>query len=125
MIEEAPAVWMRREFPARSDLRRATVFISGLGFYELHLNGRKVDNHFFNIAAAEYDKTLPYLVHDVTAMVLEGDNAIGVTLGNGHFNPVVPFRHREYASDFIDTPRLRCELLLEYEDGRSELVLSR
>lgn len=121
-IREAPAVWMRKEFAAEKKLRQATAFISGLGFYELYLNGAKIDDHYFNIAAADYEKTVPYLVHDLTESMKQGANAVGVILGNGHFNPIVPFMHREYASDFIDTPRLWCEILLEYEDGSSQVL---
>jgi alpha-L-rhamnosidase len=123
-IKEAPAVWLRKEFSAKKDLRQATVFISGLGFYELYLNGEKVDNSYFNTAKADYSKSVPYLAHDVTDKVVEGGNTIGTILGNGHFNPVVPFLHREYASDFIETPRLRCELVLDYEDGNREVIAS-
>ncbi|MCP4312673.1 MAG: family 78 glycoside hydrolase catalytic domain [Bacteroidetes bacterium] len=119
---EAPAVWLRKEFPAKKELRRATAFVSGLGFYELYLNGEKLDGNYFNTAIADYSKSVPYLAHDVTDKVVEGINTIGTILGNGHFNPVVPFLHREYASDFIETPRLRCELVLEYEDGSSEVI---
>lgn len=121
-IKEAPAVWLRKEFSAKKDLRRATAFVSGLGFYELYLNGEKVDGSYFNTAIADYSKSIPYLAHDVTDKVVEGGNTIGTILGNGHFNPVVPFLHREYASDFIETPRLRCELVLEYEDGSRQLI---
>lgn len=123
-IDEAPAVWMRKEFTAKERPRRATAYVSGLGFYELHLNGRKTDDCFFNTTIHDYGKSLPYLVHDVTGQIQAGDNTIGVILGNGYFNPVIPSLLREYANDFIDTPRLRCELLLEYEDGGRELIVS-
>ncbi len=124
-IEEAPAVWLRREFPASGKpFRRATVYISGPGFYELYLNGRRIDDHFLNCAPYDFDKAVPYQVHDVTNLIRAGTNAIGVILGNGYFNPVIPSALREYAADWIDTPRMRFELLLEYEDGTNQNIVS-
>jgi alpha-L-rhamnosidase len=124
-IKEAPAVWMRKEFKSESGkLRRATLFISGLGLYEAYLNGRKINDHLLTVSPYDFSKTVPYHSHDVTRLVKEGENGLGIILGNGYFNPVIPSLLREYAADFIDTPRLRCELLLEFENGSSRLVPS-
>jgi len=124
-VTEAPAVWMRKEFKSEGrKLRRATLFISGLGLYEPYLNGRKINDHLLNVSPHDFGKTVPYHVHEVTAHVKIGENTLGVILGNGYFNPVIPSLLREYAFDFIDTPRLKCELQLEYENGPTQLVVS-
>lgn len=124
-ITEAPAVWMRKEFQSEDKkLRKATLFISGLGLYEAYINGRKINDHLVNVAPHDFSKTVPYHVHDVTDFIEKGENALGVILGNGYFNPVVPSLLREYAFDFIDTPKLKCELQLEYEDGSTQLIVS-
>ncbi|MCP4450391.1 MAG: hypothetical protein GY809_02945, partial [Planctomycetes bacterium] len=124
-INEAPAVWMRKAFKSESGkLRRATLFISGLGLCEAYLNGRRINDHLLTVCPYDFGKTVPYHSHDVTRLVKEGENALGIILGNGYFNPVIPSLLREYAADFIDTPRLRCELLLEFENGSSRLVPS-
>ena len=124
-IKEAPAVWMRKEFKSEDNkLLRATVYISGLGLYELYLNGSKINNHLLTVSAHDFGKTVPYHVHDVTDLIEKGGNAIGVILGNGYLNPVIPSALREYAADYINTPRLRFELQLDYEDGSSRRVLS-
>ena len=107
-ITEAPAVWMRKEFKSKGKkLRRATLFISGLGLYEAYVNGSKINDHLLTVSPHDFSKTVPYHVHDVTGRIEDGENALGVILGNGYFNPVVPSLLREYAFDFIDTPRLR------------------
>lgn len=124
-VKEAPAVWMRKKFAsAEKSLLRATLTISGLGLYEAYLNGQKINDHLLTVSAHDYCKSVPYHVHDVTELVKKGDNAVGVILGNGYFNPVIPSLLREYAADFIETPRLRCELLLEYTDGSSQIIPS-
>ena len=88
-IDEAPAVWLRKEFSAPGKpLRSARVCVSGLGYYELYINGTKANDHHLNVAPYDYDKAVPYQVHDITQLLRSGDNAIGVMLGNGYFNPV-------------------------------------
>jgi alpha-L-rhamnosidase len=124
-IEEAPAVWLRKEFSASGkNLRSARACVSGLGFYELYINGKKVNDQYINVAPYDYDKAVPYQVHDVTQFLHGGTNAIGVILGNGYFNPVVPSLLREYAADFIDTPRMLLSMVLEYDDGSVQRVVS-
>lgn len=124
-ITEAPAVWMRKDFTSEGGaLRKATLSISGLGLYEPYLNGRKINDHLLNVSPHDFGKTVPYHTHDVTAHVRNGENTLGVILGNGYFNPIVPSLLREYAFDFIDTPRLKCDLQLEYEDGSTQSVVS-
>ncbi len=123
-VEDAPAVWFRKEFVARKKLHRATVYVSGLGFYELYLNRQRVGDSYFHTTVYDYGKSVPYLVHDVTSKIRNSNNAMGVILGNGFFNPVIPGTLREYANDFINTPQLKCELKLEYTDGTVDYVVS-
>jgi len=123
-VGEAPAVWLRKEFVAQKKLHRATAYVSGLGFYELYLNGQRVGDSYFHTTIYDYGKTVPYLVHDVTGKIKSGGNAIGVILGNGFFNPVIPGTLREYANDFINTPQLKCGIKLEYSDGTFDYVVS-
>lgn len=124
-VKEAPAVWMRKEFTTENKkLCRATLFISGLGLYEPYLNGCKINDNLLNVSPHDFGKTVPYHVHEVTDLIEKGDNTLGVILGNGYYNPVIPSLLREYAADYINTPRLRCELQLEYEDGSSQMLLT-
>lgn len=124
-VMEAPAVWMRKEFKtANKKLRRATLYISGLGLYEPYLNGRKINDHLLTVSPHDFGKTVPYHVHNVTNLVVKGKNTLGVILGNGYYNPVIPSLLREFAADYINTPRLKCELQLEYEDESSQILLS-
>jgi alpha-L-rhamnosidase len=124
-VKEAPAAYMRRDFkPEKGDLKYATLYISGLGLYEAYLNGEKINDRALKVSPHNFQKSVPYHAHDVTDLIKTGDNALGVILGNGYFNPVIPSLLREYTCDFIDTPRLRCELKLVYDDGSSQLISS-
>ena len=124
-ISKAPAVWLRKQFSAdEGQPVRATLLISGLGLYEAYLNGHRINDHLLTVSPYDFDKTVPYHAYDVTDRVQQGENALGVILGNGYFNPVIPSLLREYAADFINTPRLKCELVLEFENGKTKVVPS-
>jgi alpha-L-rhamnosidase len=84
-LEEAPAVWMRKEFePTHQKIQRATLYISGLGLYEAYLNGEKINDHHLSFSAHDFTKSVPYHAHDVTQRIQSGKNALGVILGNGY-----------------------------------------
>ena len=116
-ITQAPAVWLRKEFDAPGKIRRATVSVSGLGHFELYVNGRRISDHQLDPAYTDYQKRVFYLTHDVTAALKPGRNALGVVLGNGWFNLITPHVLRYQTADYIAPPQLRLDLDLEFADG--------
>ena len=76
--------YIRKEFKLDKKVRRATLYISGLGMYEAFINGRKVGDQVLAPAPTDYRKTVLYNAFDVTSM-LTTENAIGVALGNGRY----------------------------------------
>ena len=66
-------------------LRRATAYVCGLGFFDLHLNGQTIGDQLMNPALTGYDRRALYVTFDVTRDVHPGDNAVGVVLGNGRY----------------------------------------
>ncbi len=80
-----PARMLRREFDASKPIRRAMVYATGLGFFDLYLNGARVGDHIMDPALTEYSKLILYVTFDVTRQLQPGKNALGVVLGNGRF----------------------------------------
>lgn len=80
----AAAPLFRREFSLPSRVTRATASIFGLGWYELYLNGTKVGDHVLAPANTHYDRVNLYDTYDVTALLREHGNAVGVMLGGGY-----------------------------------------
>ena len=119
-----PARMLRREFEAPKQIRRATVYASGLGFFDLYLNGARVGDHLMDPALTNYSKLILYVTFDVTRQLREGKNAVGAVLGNGRFfatragdkTPVI-FANYGY-------PRLLLQLEIEYTDGTRSTVVS-
>ena len=110
---QACAVYLRKEFALKERAALAMIFVSGLGYYELSLNGAKVGTSVLDPGWTDYKKRALYAAHDVTALVRDR-NALGVILGNG----------RHIKSYGYDAPRLSCRVEVEYESGEREILFS-
>ncbi len=112
----------RKEFVAGKEIKSARLYISGLGYYEVFLNGEKVGDHLLDPAFTDYTKTVSYVPYDVTRKIKKGKNVLGVMLGNGWYNmftrAVWSFDRAPWRND----PTLLCQLQLVYEDGSSQTV---
>jgi alpha-L-rhamnosidase len=119
-----PARMLRREFDAPKAIRRAMVYVSGMGFFDLYLNGAKVGDHIMDPALTEYSKLILYLTFDVTRQLKPGKNALGAVLGNGRF--FAPRAGDEHPVKFktYGYPRLLLQLEIEYADGTRDRVVS-
>ncbi|SEQ99291.1 family 78 glycoside hydrolase catalytic domain [Pedobacter rhizosphaerae] len=114
----------RKSFRVSKEIKRATVFISGLGHFEMHLNGQKVGDDFLSPGWTKYDKEALYVAYDLTKQLKQGENVIGVLLGNGfYYVPPVKERYRKLKSAF-GYPKLICRLQITYTDGTTADILS-
>jgi alpha-L-rhamnosidase len=117
-----PARWLRKEFAVKRKIARATAYICGLGLSELYLNGKKVGDDVLSPALSEYNKRVYYVTHDVTGLLKNGANAIGVVLGNGRF--YAPRLRQPTQTRTFGFPKLLLQLIVEFEDGSSQEVVS-
>ncbi len=121
-----PAPMFRKTFDVSKKITRARLYICGLGYNDVYINGERADDIRLDPGWTQFAKTVYYNVHDVTNELKEGKNAIGVILGNGWYNPL-PLR--VFGRDLrkvltIGQPVLRCQLLIDYADGTSDMVAS-
>lgn len=123
-IHSAPAVYFRKEFKSKKKVKYAVANICGLGLNELYFNGKKVSNDLLNPAPSDYQKRIYYQSYEVTSYLNEGQNAIGVILGNGWYNLVIPHLLRYYTADYINTPRLVFQLEIVYADNSTTKIVS-
>lgn len=104
----------------RKKLNSAVAFISGLGHFELSVNGVKAGDHFLDPGWTKYDRTAMYVTLDVTGLLAKTDNVLGVRLGNGFLHiPRDSTRYRKLITSY-DFPKLICKLRLTYADGTVE-----
>jgi len=74
---------LRKEFSIDKKIIRARAFVSGLGYYELRINGNKVGNNVLDPGYTTYEKRVLYATYDITGHLAQGSNAVGVMLGKG------------------------------------------
>ena len=81
-----PAPYLRGTFKINERFEKIQILISGLGFYDLFLNGEKITKGILAPYISNPEKEIFFDVYDVTNKVLRGTNALGVILGNGFYN---------------------------------------
>ncbi len=112
---------LRKEFTVKPGLRRAIVHVTGLGQYEMSLNGAKVGTDLLSPGWTDYNDTILYDTHDITRQLREGANTVGLTLGNGMYHVERRNRFAKFTGSFGPL-RAICQIELEYADGTKELV---
>ena len=120
MFSRLSARYVRKEFKLSKTIKEATLHISGLGVYECLINGERVGDLVLAPAPTDYRKTILYNTYDVTSL-LQTENAIGVTLGNGRFYTMRQ-NYKPYKIPTFGYPKLRLNLIVEYADGSKETI---
>lgn len=124
------ARYLRKEFNLDGNIAEARLYVSGLGQYSAFINGNEVAaDELLKPALSDYRKRVYFNTFDVTDMLKNGDNAIGVILEGGHYTAMrinadhIDQDHTDNTLHF-GTPRLLLQLEITYNDGRKELIVS-
>lgn len=131
-----PAPMLRKEFNVEKEIENAVVYVTGLGYFELYMNGEKVGYDVLVPNQTNYGKRanlmqqnialednfreykVMYLAYDVKDKLKKGSNAIGSILGNGFYNPA------KYWAEGYGTPRFLAQMHITYDDGSEEVIVS-
>jgi len=112
----------RKEFAVHKKVKRALLFITGLGQYECHLNGQKQGDAFLSPGWTYYDKRVLYNEYDITRQLISGTNAIAVIAGNGFYN-INRERYFKFVTAF-GFPEIICRVKITYQDDSVENIIS-
>lgn len=113
---------LRKDFRVAKPVKQATVFISGLGHFEMHINGKKTGDHFLDPGWTQYAKHAQYVTFDITSQLQNGENALGVMLGNGFY--YIPGERYRKLTGAYGFPKMIAKLLIEYKDGSTAVIVS-
>ena len=135
-MEFLPAPLLRKEFKIEKPIKQARYYGTGLGYHELYINGKRVGEDYFSPNQTNYDRrpnlvnrgivvadpfeeyTVMYLSHDLKELLSQGENAIGVILGNGFYD-ITTHWVQGYG-----TPRFIGQIEILYEDGTTQIISS-
>ena len=112
---------LRTEFAIDGEVARATLYATARGAYQVELNGTQVDDQILKPGWTSYQWRLTHETTDVTALLTNGTNAIGIDLAGAWFTESFGFRH-EAAGFYGARPAVAAQLIVEYTDGRTETL---
>ena len=127
MYLDDPAPLFRKKFNTGKKIKSAKLFISAAGYYRATINGKRIGDHFLDPAWTNFSKRIYYSEYDISTDITEGENCIGVTLGNGFYNPL-PMKMwggRNIREELpVGRPVFIANLVVEYENGTTEEIAS-
>jgi len=121
LAAEPTTDYLRRAFVVDKPVRRATLYVTALGLYEMSLNGKRIGDHMLAPDWTDYRKRVRYQTYDVTAMLRRGENALGALTANGWYAGHIGnggFQH------YGKKPALFAQLEVVYDDGASERIVT-
>ncbi|MHA1689059.1 MAG: family 78 glycoside hydrolase catalytic domain [Promethearchaeota archaeon] len=110
-IKLFPAFYFRKEFSLEKPIKMAKIHVCGLGYHELHVNGKRIGTHVLDPAWTDYKKLALYSTFDIIKELRE-KNAIGVIVGNG----------RNLSAYGYDFPKLILQLHIKFFDGSETII---
>ncbi len=114
----------QHRFTLSNSVQKAVVYVSGLGQYDLFINGRKVGDDVMQPGWTDYKKTVLYNSYSVASLLRHGHNVIGVMLGTGMYDCPEGTRRYEHAPNPFGRPKLILQLHITFKDGTKENIVS-
>ncbi|MFW6277742.1 MAG: family 78 glycoside hydrolase catalytic domain, partial [Prolixibacteraceae bacterium] len=117
------SVYMRKDIDVNSsDIKKARVYVTGLGNYVFKINGEKVGNDLLTPGWTHYPKRLEYQVYDVTDYLQEGENTLGAVLGNMWWSGGLGWKGGQKYSE--GPLKFLMQLEIEFKDNTKTVVAS-
>lgn len=124
---EHPAPLFRKTFKTDKAIQSASLSITAAGYFKASINGNGMEKNVLDPAWTDFSKRIYYTEYDVTSLLQAGDNCLGVSLGNGFYNPL-PMKkwgRRNMREDLtVGKPVFIAKLHIRYKNGDSEEIVS-
>lgn len=115
------ARYIRKQIDLKKKVKKAKVYIMGMGLYEFYINGKKIGDQVLAPVPTDYTQNVKYNVFDVTSQLKQGENVLGTILGNGRFFAMRQ-EYKPYKIKSFGFPKMALQLNVEYEDGSKETI---
>ena len=119
---EEPVLLLRREFVLDRPVARARLYATAQGVFDAEINGSAVGEDVLAPGWTSYRHRLRYSTHDVTGLLVEGSNALGVSLADGWFRGHIGFTGTR--AHYGDRTGVLLQLEVEHPDGSRTTVVS-
>ncbi|KAM0425333.1 hypothetical protein ACHAPT_009389 [Fusarium lateritium] len=123
-------LYLRKSITFQRKPSRVFVLASGLGHFNLSINGRPASSHVLDPGWTNYHRTVQFVGYDVTDSISQGENIIGSHVGNGFY--AGDQGDRFFWPMYEDNTYVRygnelcffAEIHAHYEDGTHECIIS-
>ena len=120
-----PAPLLRKGFDLGQPVKEALLFVTGLGNYQLFLNGQRIDGGALAPGVTDYNKRVLYNTYDLTEMLKRGRNSLGLMLGRGWYNELCGAEPWGFSSaPWVAQPKAIAQLRVTFADGSQQTVLT-
>lgn len=117
-----PAPYFRKPFDISKRIKSARAYIAVAGLYELYINGTKTGNHRLDPMYTRFDRRTLYVTYDITSQLQQGENIVGVILGNGWYNHQSTAVWYFHQAPWRARPEFCMDLRITYDDGTVETI---
>jgi alpha-L-rhamnosidase len=77
------AAYFRSSFRLDALPERARLYVSGLGYYEVYVNGQRQGDSVLEPAYTDISQLVPYRTYDITPSLVIGENVLAAVVGSG------------------------------------------
>jgi len=117
-----PGLLVRKEFAVAKKIASARAYVTSHGFYELHINGKKVGDEVFTPGWTSYSKRLQYQVFDITPLLQQGKNSVGAMLADGWYRGSLAWENNW--GIWGKKLGLLCQLQITFTDGSEQTIIT-
>jgi alpha-L-rhamnosidase len=119
--QTGPVKSLRRTFESAKPVSSARLYVTALGAYEFHINGKRVGDQILAPGWMDFRQHVPYQVYDVTTQLKVGKNALAAYLAPGWYTTPLQWYRQGY--NYGNTPpALKAQLRIEHTDGAVEWI---
>ena len=115
-----PSPYLRKEFTLEKAIKQARLYISCQGLYQVEINGKRVGAQEFTPGWTSYDTRLQYQTYDITSLLAQNQNAIGIILGDGWFRGNLGWI--DGRNNYGEKLAAIGEIIVEYTDGTKATI---
>lgn len=112
----------RKSFLANKKVASAKVYVTSRGLYEVKINGKRMGDSYLSPGWTSYDKHLQYQTYDISNLLSEGKNAIGVLLGSGWYRTRLGWENKQ--NIYGKETALLFQMEIKYVDGTTQTIVS-
>jgi alpha-L-rhamnosidase len=118
-----PSYIFRKDFIIGKKVKNARIYVCGLGFFTIKVNGEKLSKEVLAPGYTRYDKRTLYCTYDITEFLTD-KNTIAIALGNGRYNGFAEGVWDLRCEPWRSVPKLIAQLHVDYEDGTTEIIVT-